>query len=207
MAGDGFRTGTPIFVYWTRHPKGHTHTNVEEKVFREAIVLFCIVPTKVPATRLIYQPARRVETRPNKNHNANALLISKDPMRACSVGVASVLALLLLLAPPVFAKRTLFQSDALSNSNGCLATIPKCEQGACATRNIMGTARWVCLRCMANYEPVVDGSGQDNIIQCGEYRTCVKPEPLHLHQLVAATMDVFKPWMPLNAPVLPGIYF
>lgn len=58
--------------------------------------------------------------------------------------------------------------DALSNSNGCLDTIPKCEQGACATRNIMGVARWVCLRCLANYEPVVDASGQDNILQCGE---------------------------------------
>ncbi len=59
--------------------------------------------------------------------------------------------------------------DALSNSNGCLDTIPKCEQGACATRNIMGVARWVCLRCLANYEPVVDASGQDNILQCGEW--------------------------------------
>jgi hypothetical protein len=58
--------------------------------------------------------------------------------------------------------------DALSNSNGCLGTIPKCEQGACATRNVMGVARWVCLRCLANYEPVVDASGQDNILQCGE---------------------------------------
>lgn len=96
-------------------------------------------------------------------------------MRASAVGLASVLALLLVLvfASPVSAKRTLFQSDALSNSNGCLATIPKCERGACATRNIMGTARWVCLRCWANYEPVVDGSGQDNIIQCGEYSFCI----------------------------------
>jgi hypothetical protein len=32
----------------------------------------------------------------------------------------------------------------------------------------MGVARWACLRCQGNYEPVVDGSGQDNIIQCGE---------------------------------------
>jgi hypothetical protein len=63
--------------------------------------------------------------------------------------------------------RTCLQ-DALSNSNGCLATIPKCEAGACATRNIMGVARWACLRCSGNYEPVVDASGQDNIIQCGE---------------------------------------
>jgi hypothetical protein len=59
--------------------------------------------------------------------------------------------------------------DPLSNSNGCLGTIPKCEQGACATRNVMGVARWVCLRCLANYEPVVDASGQDNILQCGEW--------------------------------------
>jgi hypothetical protein len=58
--------------------------------------------------------------------------------------------------------------DALSNSNGCLPTIPKCESGACATRNIMGNAKWVCLRCQGGYEPVVDASGQDNIIQCGE---------------------------------------
>ena len=58
--------------------------------------------------------------------------------------------------------------DALSNSNGCLATIPKCEPGACATRNVMGVARWVCLRCLSNYDPVVDASGQDNILQCGE---------------------------------------
>jgi hypothetical protein len=59
--------------------------------------------------------------------------------------------------------------DALSNSNGCLPTIPKCESGACATRNVMGTARWVCLRCMANYQPVVTSDGQDNIVQCGEF--------------------------------------
>lgn len=66
--------------------------------------------------------------------------------------------------------RQLAQQDALSNSNGCLATIAKCEEGACATRNVMGVARWVCLRCLANYEPVVDASGQDNILQCGELR-------------------------------------
>jgi hypothetical protein len=59
--------------------------------------------------------------------------------------------------------------DALSNSNGCLPTIPKCEQGACATRNIMGVAKWVCLRCLGGYETVIDASGQDNIIQCGEW--------------------------------------
>lgn len=67
-------------------------------------------------------------------------------------------------------RRSLQQSDALSNSNGCLATIPKCEQGACATRNIMGVAKWVCLRCLANYQPVVTSDGQDNIVQCGEWR-------------------------------------
>jgi hypothetical protein len=33
----------------------------------------------------------------------------------------------------------------------------------------MGVARWVCLRCMANYDPVIDASGQDNILQCGEF--------------------------------------
>lgn len=79
-----------------------------------------------------------------------------------------VLVLLISMSLPAEAKRTIKQSDALSNSNGCLGLIPKCEQGACATRNIMGTARWVCLRCLANYEPVVDSSRQDNIVQCGE---------------------------------------
>jgi hypothetical protein len=66
--------------------------------------------------------------------------------------------------------RQLQQSDAISNSDGCITNglIPKCEPGACATRNVQGTARWVCLRCLANYLPVVDASGQDNIIQCGE---------------------------------------
>lgn len=60
--------------------------------------------------------------------------------------------------------------DAISNSNGCLSTIQKCEPGACATRNVKGTARWVCLRCLANYDPVVDDSGQDNILQCGRWQ-------------------------------------
>lgn len=64
-------------------------------------------------------------------------------------------------------QRSLLQ-DALSNSNGCLGDISKCEPGACATRNIKGTAAWVCLRCRGTYEPVVDDSGQDNIIQCGK---------------------------------------
>jgi hypothetical protein len=80
-----------------------------------------------------------------------------------------LLAVLLLTSlPSVHAKRALRQSDAFSNSNGCFDGIPKCELGACATRNIMGTASWVCLRCRGNYEPVVDSSGQDNIIQCGK---------------------------------------
>jgi hypothetical protein len=81
-----------------------------------------------------------------------------------------LLAVLLLTSlPSVHAKRALRQSDAFSNSNGCLDSIPKCEPGACATRNIMGTASWVCLRCKGNYEPVVDSSGQDNIVQCGKW--------------------------------------
>ena len=79
-----------------------------------------------------------------------------------------VVALLATLAASCVGARQLTQDNALSNSNGCLATIPKCEPGACATRNVMGVARWVCLRCMANYEPVIDASGQDNILQCGE---------------------------------------
>jgi hypothetical protein len=33
----------------------------------------------------------------------------------------------------------------------------------------MGVAKWVCLRCLSNYLPVVDASGQDNIVQCGEW--------------------------------------
>lgn len=62
------------------------------------------------------------------------------------------------------------KQDALSNSNGCITdgSIPKCEPGACVVRNTMGTAQWVCLRCLANYQPVVDASGQSNIIQCGK---------------------------------------
>jgi len=86
---------------------------------------------------------------------------------ACQA-VCVVLTLLLLASTqPVLSQRALL-SDALSNSNGCLDVIPKCERGGCATRNIMGTSRWTCLRCMANYEPVVDKSGQDNIVQCGK---------------------------------------
>ena len=79
----------------------------------------------------------------------------------------------LLAAVAIFTvdARHLTQQDALSNSNGCLATIPKCEPGACATRNVMGVARWVCLRCMANYDPVIDASGQDNILQCGKWHS------------------------------------
>lgn len=81
-----------------------------------------------------------------------------------------LLTVLLLLSGPVIssAARSLQQQDALSNSNGCLDSIPKCEPGACVVRNVMGTATWACLRCMANYAPVVDASGQDNIVQCGE---------------------------------------
>jgi len=57
-----------------------------------------------------------------------------------------VLILLLSASQQSIAARRPLQQDALSNSNGCLDTIPKCERGACATRNIMGVARWVCLR-------------------------------------------------------------
>jgi hypothetical protein len=65
--------------------------------------------------------------------------------------------------------RALLQ-EALSNSNGCLGTIPRCEQNACVTRNIQGGGAWACLRCLGTYNPVTDSSGQDNIIQCGEHR-------------------------------------
>lgn len=94
-------------------------------------------------------------------------------LRALLVTAAVLLAVVSVQGtadPTAPQQRTLLQ-DALSNSNGCLATIPKCESGACATRNVMGTARWVCLRCLANYVPVVDDSGQDNIIQCGKQET------------------------------------
>jgi hypothetical protein len=91
-------------------------------------------------------------------------------------------ALLLLLAavlfahvPTLLAGRSVLD-DALSNSNGCLDTIPKCETGACATRDVMGVARWVCLRCLTNYEPVVTGDGQDNIIQCGKHLLQTQPQ-------------------------------
>lgn len=83
--------------------------------------------------------------------------------------LAACLLLILVQSPSVQAARALLQTEAVSNSNGCLEWIPKCEEGACSTRNIMGTARWVCLRCLANYEPVVDSSGQANIIQCGKH--------------------------------------
>jgi hypothetical protein len=72
------------------------------------------------------------------------------------------------LHPESHYRRSLQQTDALSNSDGCLASIPKCEPGTCATRNVLGVARWVCLRCLANYEAVVTTDGQDNIVQCGE---------------------------------------
>ena len=90
---------------------------------------------------------------------------------ACSMRqhVLPVLLWVALCAQQASAAGRSLKQDALSNSNGCLTTIPKCEPGACATRNIMGTAQWVCLRCLANYAPVVDASGQDNIVQCGEY--------------------------------------
>jgi hypothetical protein len=78
-----------------------------------------------------------------------------------------VLLLLLLSGSVICSSRSLQQEDSLSNSNGCLASIPKCEPGACVVRNVMGVARWACLRCLANYQPVVDASGQDNIVQCG----------------------------------------
>lgn len=59
--------------------------------------------------------------------------------------------------------------DALGNSKVCNDDIPKCEVGACATRNVRGSSKPVCLRCMANYLSVTDDSGQDNIVQCGEW--------------------------------------
>lgn len=79
--------------------------------------------------------------------------------------------------------------DALSNSNGCLPTIPKCESGACATRNLMGSAKWVCLRCQGGYDPVIDASGQDNIIQCGEWgnSSCLCPRTV-VHAVFTAHM-------------------
>jgi hypothetical protein len=108
------------------------------------------------------------------------------PVKICAVACHKLLATLLLklntmrsyMLVALLATSLLFVSadasrqlaqDALSNSNGCLDTIPKCEPGACATRNIMGVARWVCLRCRGGYEPVVTADGQDNIVQCGEF--------------------------------------
>jgi hypothetical protein len=80
---------------------------------------------------------------------------------------AGLLLLLSFCSCPVFAHRSLLQ-DAISNSNGCLNDIPKCEPYACVTRNIKGVARWACQRCQGGYSAVVDDSGQDNIIQCGK---------------------------------------
>jgi hypothetical protein len=93
-------------------------------------------------------------------------------MRCCHVLMAVLACSALVFSAD--AARSL-QQEALSNSNGCLDTIPKCETGACATRNVMGVARWVCLRCQGTYAPVVTADGQDNIIQCvcprGTYET------------------------------------
>jgi hypothetical protein len=61
-------------------------------------------------------------------------------------------------------KRSLLQ--AISNSDACLSTIPKCEKGACVNANVNNVAKMVCRRCSGNFEPVVDGDG--NILQCGE---------------------------------------
>jgi hypothetical protein len=69
----------------------------------------------------------------------------------------------------VITGRSLQQDTSLSNSNGCLGTIPRCEANACVTRSIKGVASWACLRCLGTYEAVIDSSGQDNIIQCGEF--------------------------------------
>lgn len=84
-------------------------------------------------------------------------------MRCCRILVAVLACSALVFSAD--AARSL-QQEALSNSNGCLDNIPKCETGACATRNVMGVARWVCLRCQGTYAPVVTADGQDNIIQC-----------------------------------------
>lgn len=46
----------------------------------------------------------------------------------------------------------------------------------------MGAARWVCLRCLSNYQPVVTADGQDNIVQCGEFTL---QHSLHRHCLFA----------------------
>lgn len=102
-----------------------------------------------------------------------------SPARAALILISGLL--LVSFSQSAAAQRALLQSDALSNSNGCLGTIPKCETGACAVRNIQGQARWVCLRCLSNYEPVVDASGQDNIIQCGE-QPLLEPAAVALNQ-------------------------
>lgn len=81
---------------------------------------------------------------------------------------AALLAALLLLSilNPAHALRIL-QLDGLSNTDACLGIIPKCEPGACTSRIVQGVSRWSCLRCLGNYQPVFDDSGQATVVQCG----------------------------------------
>jgi hypothetical protein len=95
---------------------------------------------------------------------------SKAAMQRLTALQAGLVLLLSVCSCPALAKRNVLQ-EAISNSNGCLNDIPKCEQYACVTRNIKGVARWACQRCQGSYQAVVDDSGQDNIIQCGKSYT------------------------------------
>jgi hypothetical protein len=67
-------------------------------------------------------------------------------------------------------QRSLLQ--AISNSDGCLTKIPKCERGACINRSVNYIVKMVCARCTGNFEPVVDGDS--NILQCGECTAVVQ---------------------------------
>jgi hypothetical protein len=122
-------------------------------------------------TRLGQQQGLQVPVADGGPSRAHSIVVVVVHMRDLNLSMSKSAVLLLLLtvqAAAAGSMRSLQQQEALSNSNGCLDTIPKCEPGACVTKNIMGVARWACLRCLANYAPVVDASGQDNIIQCGE---------------------------------------
>lgn len=111
---------------------------------------------------------------------------------------AGLVLLLSVCSCPAFAHRNVLQ-DAISNSNGCLNDIPKCEQYACVTRNIKGVARWACQRCQGGYQAVVDDSGQDNIIQCGKRQLCAG-----FDRSIAATSTVLSG---VPTPVPPPRYY
>lgn len=99
-----------------------------------------------------------------------SLLLYSPPLRFSADAMRSYLCVALLATTLYFtAEARQLTQEAISNSNGCLPTIPRCDDNACVVRNLGSSgAGWACQRCKGTYEAVVDGSGQDNIIQCGK---------------------------------------